>query len=301
MKACAVSIDLDPIGHYYAIHGLKDPPPDLACTAGLERFLELSRKVPFKATLFIVASELERNGFAELVREAARAGHEIANHTLSHRYDLSTMEPSEVKREILEAHERIADITGTPPRGFRAPGYNLSGEIMKTLAELNYLYDSSVFPSWPYYTAKVLIMGFGRIAGKKSRAITGPLSSMISPTGPYNPSTEHPYSRGASLIRELPISLSPVLRFPLIGTSFVLAGPVVSRFLYSAIGTTRLFNLEFHGIDFLGKDEVGLSLQGAGQPDANLELDVKSSRIESLFLRLKSRRFVTLAEAAQIY
>ena len=294
MKTCAVSIDLDPIGHYYGIHGIPSPPEDLACTRGLERFLALADARGFKATLFVIGAELARPGFASLVRDAAKAGHEIANHSLSHRYDLSRLGTDEIRKEITDAHDRIADITGTPPRGFRAPGYTLSPGIIATLDGAGYAYDSSAFSSWPYYCAKAVVMALSGLIGRRSAAIMSPLSSLFAPTSPYHPASGAPYRRGAMRIVEVPITVSPWLRLPLIGTTFILAGPLLRGFLLRTAARSPRFNLEFHGIDFLGCDEVGGGLLRAGQIDARMALDEKAARVGALFDRLREHHFVTL-------
>lgn len=301
MKTCAVSIDLDPIGHYYGIHGLAGAPDDLACTTGLARFLALADARGFRATLFVVGAELARPAFASLVRDAVKAGHEIANHSLSHRYDLSRLDPDGVRREIAEAHDRIADVTGAPPRGFRAPGYTLSPAILEALAALGYAYDSSAFSSWPYYLAKAAVMAASRVVGRRSAAILSPLGSLFAPVVPYRPRPDDPYAAGGAGLVEIPISLSPMLRLPLIGTSFVLAGPLLSRLLLAGVARSDPFNLEFHGIDFLGRDEVGDGLLRASQPDARLDLDRKAARIGALFDMLKDREFVTLEALARAH
>jgi len=299
MKTCAVSIDLDPIGHYYGLHGLHDPPADVLCTRGLARFLQLADEYKFKATLFVVAEELKRRELAELVRQAAGAGHEIANHTLSHRYDLTRMDLASIKNEIVYAHMAIADAAGRPPCGFRAPGYTLSPGLIAALEETGYLYDSSAFSSWPYWLIKTMVMGLSRIFGRRSAAIISPLSSLAAPTGPYRPDPANPYARGNARLVEIPISLSPVLRLPLIGTAFILAGPLLRRTLYAGIGARDLFNLEFHGIDFAGNDEVGAALLQARQPDARLPLAVKMARIRGIFEAIRGRDFTTLETFAR--
>lgn len=301
MKTCAVSIDLDPIGHYYGIHGLAGAPDDLACTTGLTRFLALADARGFRATLFVVGAELARPDVASLVRDAAKAGHEIANHSLSHRYELSRLDPGEIRREIAEAHGRIADVTGAPPRGFRAPGYTLSPAIIAALSGLGYAYDSSAFSSWPYYLAKAAVMAASRLIGRRSAAILSPFGSLFAPVAPYRPRPDDPYAAGGAGLVEIPISLTPLLRLPLIGTSFVLAGPLLSRLLLGGVAQSDPFNLEFHGIDFLGCDEVGEGLLHAGQPDARLSRGDKEARIGALFDALRDREFVTLEKIAHAH
>jgi len=143
------------------------------------------------------------------------------------------------------------------------------------------------------------VMALLRILGRKSAAIISPLSSLFAPICPYRPHADNPYTRGAARLVEVPISLSPWLRLPLIGTSFILARPFLRAILLRGADRCDLFNLEFHGIDFLGRDEVGEGLLRAGQLDARMALDAKMERIGALFDRLRGRSFLTLDALAQ--
>jgi len=115
---------------------------------------------------------------------------------------------------------------------------------------------------------------------------------------PYHPSVENPYRRGGLHLVELPIALSPWLRLPLIGTSFVMAAGRTAGVLHSMAAGRSFLNLEFHGIDFVGCDETGSLPSKARQPDAKIPLDVKLERISLLLDRLHGRNFVTLSKAA---
>jgi len=298
MKRICVSIDLDPIDCYYAIHGLGEPPADLACSKGFERFLSFAQKHGFPVTVFVVGKELGRPDFSELVRNAALIGHEIANHSFSHRYDLSRLSADETGIEIIRGHDAIAGITGVAPAGFRAPGYNISSNIIRTLEGTGYIYDSSAFPSHSYWFAKSASMILSRFSGRKSSALVNPISSLLSPSGPYHPDPDKPYSRGQAGLIEFPISLTPVLRIPMTGTFFLLADGLLERHLVSSAESAGFLNLEFHGIDFLDKTEVGEGLLKAGQPDARMGLDEKLEKFDRLFEHFKDREFLTLSEAA---
>lgn len=58
--------------------------------------------------------------FPELARAAVAGGHEVGNHTESH-VKLHTRFPARIRSELEAAHATIADVTGHPPRSFRAP------------------------------------------------------------------------------------------------------------------------------------------------------------------------------------
>lgn len=72
-----------------------------------------------KATFFLVGERARRR--PELVREIARRGHGIGNHSESHPQALFwALGPARMRREVAHAQDVITAITGRPPRWFRA-------------------------------------------------------------------------------------------------------------------------------------------------------------------------------------
>ncbi len=71
-----------------------------------------------RATFFVVGERAERA--PEVVRRMAAEGHEVGNHSWSHR-SLWLCGPRATTDEIARGHGRIAALTGTPPRHFRPP------------------------------------------------------------------------------------------------------------------------------------------------------------------------------------
>ena len=125
-----VSVDLDDLVCYHAIHGL--PPPSdeqrgLVLERCLPRFLELFDELGVRATFFVIGRDLERDlksggAGAKLLQQALRAGHELANHSYAHSYDLVTKSSHEIFEDILRCDVLLRSI-GARPQGFRAPGY----------------------------------------------------------------------------------------------------------------------------------------------------------------------------------
>lgn len=71
-----------------------------------------------QATFFLVGERAARA--PGLVRSLATAGHEIANHSWSHR-SAWLAGPRRTHQEIGRAHAVLADLSGRPPRHFRPP------------------------------------------------------------------------------------------------------------------------------------------------------------------------------------
>ncbi len=83
------------------------------------RVLDLLDDYDARATFFCVGERAAR--YPGLVQEIARRGHVVENHSMHHRLDFSVFGPWRMRREIRDAQQLLADITGQPPRYFRAP------------------------------------------------------------------------------------------------------------------------------------------------------------------------------------
>lgn len=252
--ATLVSVDLDDAACYHAIHGL--PPPDEAqARAALERwlprFLELFSRAGVKATFFVIGRDLERDlqqggGGAQRLREALAQGHELGNHGFAHAYDLVRW-PAARQREDLLACDRLLRGLGARAEGFRAPGYTHDTALLQQVAALGYRYDSSCLPSPPYYLAKLAVMGVMALRGEHSSSMATGARSFLGP--------REPYRRRDVPLWELPMSVSPRLRLPLIGTS-LLAGPgALGGALRHAARRLPHLHLELHAIDLADAEQ----------------------------------------------
>ncbi len=85
------------------------------------RILETLARERVPAAFFLVGAAVRLH--PEMARRVAAAGHEIGNHTRSHR-KLHRLGLSAVHAELTGGHKDIVEITGEIPRAFRAPhGY----------------------------------------------------------------------------------------------------------------------------------------------------------------------------------
>jgi hypothetical protein len=299
MRLAAVSLDLDEIHHYRAIHGL--PPNEggahAAYDAALPRAAEWARSHDLPLTLFAVGTDLLREENAATIRALHDKGHEIANHSLSHRYDLTLMPKSGMEDEVRGGATAIARVTGTSPVGFRAPGYLVNDELVEVVARTGARYDSSVFPSPPYYAAKAAKIFAMRLRGRASRSLLDAPSVLRAPTRPYR--LGKPYWKAGEGLMELPIQVTPGTRLPYIGTSLALAGPEGARLLTRTVLSEPFVNLELHAIDFLGEDD-GLSALAPHQPDVRVPFARKIAALTATvsLLREKGYGFVRLDHAA---
>lgn len=83
------------------------------------RLLDLLDELGLRVTFFCVGARLETQ--APLAHEIRRRGHDIENHSQHHPWYFSLLGPVRMEREIRQAQDAIAQVTGVPARFFRAP------------------------------------------------------------------------------------------------------------------------------------------------------------------------------------
>lgn len=299
----ALTIDLDGLEHYHRLLGLPDPAPgaDPVYRKAVERFGELCDRLRLRGTAFCIGRNLADPWAADSVRRLSEAGHEIANHSLSHDYALAFRAPAEIVAELRGGAQAIALATGTRPVGFRAPGYTLSPALLDALAADGYRYDASAFPALPYYLGKASVMALLALTRRPSVAVLDRPRVLLAPRVPYRPRPDEPYARGtpqrSSRVLELPVATG-LLGFPLTGT-FVGTLPAWA-IRAASLGTGRrpLLDLELHGIDLLDASDVAPAL-AARQRDLLVPARTKIGRIEDFVRRLAHREWLPLAEAAR--
>ncbi|MET0343415.1 MAG: polysaccharide deacetylase family protein [Polyangiales bacterium] len=306
-KLAAVSVDLDEIDNYASIHGLEgalDVAPSAIYEKALPRLASLFDVHGVRATFFAIGRDLlgkPENG-VRLASLRAR-GHEIANHSLSHFYDLTRRDASTQRREIRGGADAIEAAVGVRPVGFRAPGYTITDGLFEALAAEGVTYDASVFPCPAYYLAKTAAIGLIRLRGRASRSIVDDPRVLTAPADPYR--VGRPYhTRGKGLL-ELPIGVTSTRtgRLPYIGTNVALAGVRGAHVLTKLMTARDFVSLELHGIDLADAAEDGLTGLAPYQPDLRRTAAQKREALESALVTLRDAgyRFVTHAEAARHY
>ena len=271
----SVSVDLDGLACYAAIHGIDQGALDERALRAVPevataRLCELFAELGIQATFFVIGADLRHSFAAAAVARAAREGHEIGSHSHEHDYELSRRDRATIENDLASAEQAIRDACGAAPRGFRAPGYTLSPALLEAVRVRGYLYDSSLLPSPPYYAAKAAALALYAVRRRRSGGILGSPGQVFGSRAPH----------WRSGLRELPIATLPFLRVPVIGT-VVQAAPWTARF--GAAGGH--FNLELHGIDLLDASDVPPEL-AAVQPGLRLPAREKVSRLRALLRSL---------------
>ncbi len=303
-RLCAVSVDLDEVIHYHRIFGLPDPAPEAPSghavyDVAIDRLESFADAHCLPLTWYAIGEDLARPSNAARLNSLCRKGHAIENHSFSHRYDLSRLPEKDILSDIEQGMFAIQKAVSVRPSGFRAPGYTISDDLLDALQELGMRFDSSVFPCPSYYSAKAFSMGLMRLMGKKSQAVLDTPRVLFAPMRPYRPA-QHWYQRGLRSLIELPISVTPRGRLPVIGTSIGLLGPKGAQMLLRMCVRETFVNIELHGMDVL-RVEDGLDALKHRSPELKTSLQRRLDALSAAIsvLREAGFSFVRLDEAAE--
>ena len=164
----------------------------------LRRILELFDKYSVQSTFFVLGEVAE--AFPEIVEEIHELGHEVASHGYLHK-DLTKVPFDELEKKEKQNRTLLAKLTGEPPKGFRAPNFQISTELLNIIERIGYFYDSSVAPS-------VRIPGWFGYYG--------------APLHPYNPSRQNLSKQSEKRdFFEVPVAVFPYIRLPAGGGWFL--------------------------------------------------------------------------------
>lgn len=308
----AVSVDLDEVREYTRIHDLPpfsegDPTGRAVYEKALDRIEAWAASLSLPITFFAVGRDLDRPENAARLRRLVGLGHAVECHSLSHRYDLSRMRGADLAREVTGGLDAIERATSVRPTGFRAPGYTVSEPLFDALESAGVAFDSSVFPSLVYHSAKAAVMAVMRARGRESASILGSPRVLTAPRGPYRPGEDwHSPARSGRRSRpflELPVQVTPLVGFPVIGTSLGRAGTFGVKALALACARDPFVNLELHGMDFLAAEDIAPHPLTRLQPELGAPLSARLDRLTLFVKTLRSQgvSFVTLAEAARTF
>jgi polysaccharide deacetylase family protein (PEP-CTERM system associated) len=104
--------------------------------------LRLCEEKKVKGTFFILGWIAKRH--QRLVKAIAAGGHELACHGFNHDM-LTTMSEGAIRRDIADAKALLEDSSGARVTGYRAPNFSITSPALDILAELGFIYDSSLF------------------------------------------------------------------------------------------------------------------------------------------------------------
>ena len=262
-----LQFDLDPIGAYGAAlsgaHAILSA-DDLVYVVALPRILDELASRNLKATFFVVGGWLEGTRTHAAIRRAVDEGHELANHSWSHPLGLSNLPSEELEHELDRTHAAVRSIAGVDCRGFRAPGWDVSGALLQLLLKRRYAYDASVLPSWTAPLQAAAFLATTALRGRVGTVGPGAWRAACAPAAPYVPDLERPWrhaarDRATHSLLEIPAGVSP-WRIPYCGTIQLAFG--TSGLRGSVRRCARPLAYVFHGVDFLTRSELGAELRG---------------------------------------
>jgi polysaccharide deacetylase family protein (PEP-CTERM system associated) len=108
--------------------------------------LELLDEAGVHGTFFVVGRI--SHDIPQVVRRIADAGHEIGCHSYEH-LRVFRLERNEFRAKLAVGKRNLEDVSGKEVVGFRAPDFSITQSsvwALDVLAELGFLYDSSIYP-----------------------------------------------------------------------------------------------------------------------------------------------------------
>lgn len=300
-KLASISVDLDEVPRYAAIHGVESPAGPGAravyekCVPRITAWFDDDS---IRGTFFAIGEDLELEENRRAIAGLHAAGHEIGNHSYHHHYDLTRRAAGDIGDEIRLGATIIEESCGTRPVGFRAPGYTVSDVLFSALEACGVEYDSSVFPCPSYYAVKAAALGAIKLRGRQSSSILDRPEVLRAPREPYR--IGRPFWKSGDGLMELPIGVTP-LQLPYIGTSLVLGGDQLADRLSRQMLRREFINLELHGFDLADTHEDGLEALRPHRADLRRSAadKLRSLRAAVRVIRDAGYELVTLEEAAR--
>ncbi len=300
----AISIDMDNQWSYMKTHG--EP--------GWEKFstyfdvlvpclLDVLDELELSITFFLVGIDVQRGENQRYIEMIAQRGHEPGNHSLTHEPWLHLYPRERIASEIVQTHQRIVDVMGTQPRGFRGPGFSWSADLLEVLVELGYQYDASTLPTFIGPLARLYYFRTARLnheERKQRKRLFGTLRDGFRPVKPFN----WQFPDGRKLL-ELPVTTIPILRIPF-HLSYLLflsrrSARLMETYLELALTMCRATATQpsflLHPLDLLGGDQIS-SLQFF--PGMDIDGSTKRQQFKKVMKSLRKHfQLVNMSEFAE--
>jgi len=230
------------------------------CFAHVDKLCEVLIKHEAKLTTFIVGKILDERH--EIINKLTQFGTDFALHSYSH----NLVEYQDTEKEIKRSKKAYENHFGHAPLGYRAPQGRISKAHFKVLREEGFVFDASVIPSWR----------------------PGVYSNFTTPL--------HSYSVGGVL--EIPFSVIPRIRLPLIMSYIKLLGRAYTS-LISIFGLPNIVVFDFHLHDLFRSesfDKLPMKYRIVHNRNASEALEIFDAFVA--LLRSKGFNFLTMSELA---
>lgn len=211
-------------------------------------------------TIFVVGRDLEIAKHQPLFESLVGAGHELGNHSYTHRIDFHRLDTEAVVAEIATT-ERLLESAGAPrPIGFRGPSFRLSPAVIEVLSARDYVYDASTFPTFIGPLARRYLNkrpAHEAASGGEHDDVFGNWRDGLRPLKPYR------WRCDDRSLLEVPVTTFPLVRTPVHFTyiNFLAdRSPLAAEAYFTAAmlacrasGTSP--SLLLHATDFIGSDD----------------------------------------------
>ncbi len=127
-------------------YGASEPTSDLIDYTN--KTLDLLDRYGIKATIFVLGEIASL--YPDLIKKISNCGHEIACHGWFHT-DATELSREEFRKQVTRAKELLETLTGKQVSGYRAPNLVITPWLVDELAEIGFIYDSSVCPSRKFF------------------------------------------------------------------------------------------------------------------------------------------------------
>jgi peptidoglycan/xylan/chitin deacetylase (PgdA/CDA1 family) len=228
--------------------------------------LQLFDRYAIRATFFVIGADVTVAWKRRQLEAVCARGHELANHSMSHDLGLGRADARHLEQEIAACQRQLARQLDVEARGFRAPGYGLSADLIDMLARNGFLYDASLLPTpWAWVLRRIdrwMVAASGGRAtnGDRRRPQYGVRHGWRAPLRPYTPDRRVPAkpAQRDNGFWEIPVSVSRRLRLPFHGgVGFALGRAWVDRAVRSLSREGGFLNYVMHGIDLVDGAQWG--------------------------------------------
>lgn len=199
-KSCLFTNDVETTSIWF--NSLRDETGWKVYREGMPVLLEIYAKYDIKSTFFFTSYIAKL--IPEIVKMAAREGHEVGSHGKSHlkKNGFDVMPFEKQQQHLEESKKLLEDITGEEVISFRAPALRVNEDTAQALIAAGYKIDSSV--------ASQRFDFFLSFGGLKK------LKWLLAPRLPYLTSPDSLFKKGPGPIVEIPLS---AMFFPYVGTT----------------------------------------------------------------------------------
>ncbi len=308
MKNFAINLNFDSLAESYGWPSEFNE--DSAYTKGLDRIINLCEKYGIPLTIFVVGRDLEnKKNFNILKKISERDNVEIANHSYNHFHNFGALNERETYDEIYKSHKIIHDCTGKECKGFVSPAWAISRNVIKSLIDLNYTYDTSFFRSIFLYpmVAKIFL---SQLAAKKySRAFK--IINRRDYFFPFKYKNE-PFFLNSDMqmvnkdnknsILEIPVPVISNFQTPIWNTvGFFFGFEYLKKKLKIILNREKPFYFLIHPADFLDKDDTNPNYLVSLERMNSENFQSKLNKLEDIFKLIisygyKGKKLIDLAK-----